>query len=180
MRLIFETLGKNHDREAFSCGIEALDRYLKTQALQNAKKYVAAVFVLVNEGEPDRILGYYTLSATSVKLSELPPETAKKIPKYPSMPATLLGRFAVSDQCREMGFGELLLMDALKRSFDQSVQIGSSAVIVDAKDEKASAFYQHFGFRQFLDNPRKLFLPMRTIERLFTAKDALSDDSNSR
>jgi predicted GNAT family N-acyltransferase len=174
MPLIFEPLGKNHDRGAFSCGIEALDRYLKTQAAQDAKRYVAAVFVLVNEGEPDRILGYYTISATSVKLSELPLATTKKIPKYPNVPATLLGRLAVSDRCRGMGFGEFLLMDALRRSFEQSAQIASAAVVVDAKDEKGLGFYQHYGFTQFPDNQRRLFLSMKTIEKLFTSGDVPS------
>lgn len=162
-----EPLGIDHDRVAFSCGNDVLDHYFKTQASQDVKKHVAATFVLVDEGEPRKVLGFYTLSATSVKLSDFPPEIAKRIPKYPNVPATLLGRLAVSDQRRGQGLGELLLMDSLKRSLAQCHQIGSQAVVVDAKTNTACSFYQSYDFIQFPDNPRGLFLPMKTIKMLF-------------
>ena len=94
-RLLIEPLGIDHDRVAFCCGIEVLDCYLKTQASQDVRKHVAAAFVLVDREERQKVLGFYTLSATSIRLTDLPPQIVKKLPKYPNLPATLLGRLAV-------------------------------------------------------------------------------------
>jgi predicted GNAT family N-acyltransferase len=154
-----------HDRAAFSCGIEALDNYLKKQANQDVAKRVAICFVLTPDGKT--IAGFYTLSQYSVDLEKLPEEIARSLPKYPEVPATLLGRLAVSEQFRGQGLGEYLLLDALHRSLDQSRHVASAAVVVDAKDEAAKRFYEHFEFLSLPDTPNRLFLPMRTIERLF-------------
>jgi GNAT superfamily N-acetyltransferase len=161
-----EPLGKHHDRAAFRCGTEALDRYLVRQAHQDARKRVAAPFVLLEEAG-GTVAGYYTLSATAVRLEELPPAIAEKLPRYPLVPATLLGRLAVDERQRGKGLGELLLMDALYRSWRLSVEIASVAVIVDAKSHDARAFYLHYDFLPFPEQKQRLFLPMGLIERLF-------------
>lgn len=160
-----EPLGRAHDRAAFSCGIEPLDNYLQKQAGQDVAKRVAVCFVLTPDGKT--VAGYYTLSQYSVDLVKLPEEIAKKLPKYPEVPTTLLGRLAVSQTFRGQKLGEFLLMDALYRCLLQSKQIASAAVIVDAKDEAAKPFYEHFEFVPLPDIPLRLFLPMRTIENLF-------------
>lgn len=160
-----EPLGKAHDRAAFSCGIEALDNYLRKQASQDVAKRVAICFVLTPDGKT--IAGFYTLSQYSVDLEKLPEEIARRLPKYPEVPTTLLGRLAVNEQFRGQGLGEYLLLDALRRSLDQSRHVASAAVVVDAKDEAARRFYQHFGFLALPDTPNRLFLPMKTIEELF-------------
>jgi predicted GNAT family N-acyltransferase len=160
-----EPLGRAHDRAAFSCGIEPLDNYLQKQAGQDVAKRVAVCFVLTPDGKT--VAGYYTLSQYSVDLVKLPEEIAKKLPKYPEVPTTLLGRLAVSQTFRGQKLGEFLLMDALYRCLLQSKQIASAAVIVDAKDEAAKRFYEHFEFVPLPDIPHRLFLPMRTIESLF-------------
>lgn len=168
----FEPLDKSkHDRAAFSCEHEALNRYLKEQAGQEIKKRVAAVFVLTPDGRT--IAGYYTLSQYSVDAGELPAEIAKRlrVPRYEKLPATLLGRLASSKEFRGSGAGELLLMDALKRALDHSRNIASLAVVVDAKDEKAGAFYKAYGFIDLPDHPNRLFIPMQTIEQLFFAQE---------
>jgi predicted GNAT family N-acyltransferase len=144
----------------------SLDRYLQQQAGQDVKKRVTATFVLPDV-DGRTVLGYYTLSATSLHLTDLPPDLAKKLPKYPRVPATLLGRLAVSRQCQGMGLGEHLLMDALHRSWQHSRTIGSMAVVVDANDARAVTFYQRYGFLRFPDQPHRLFLPMHTIAQLF-------------
>lgn len=162
---IIEPLNEQHNRTAFCCGIEALDRYFKQQANQDRKKYVAACFVAVDR-EQNQVIGYYTLSATSIPLEELPIETVKKLPKYSLLPATLLGRLAVDQNYQKQGWGDLLLMDALYRSWQN--EIATMAVVVEAKDEKAVAFYQHYQFLQFPERLNRLFLPMKTIKAMFT------------
>ena len=163
---IVEPLLKKHDRAAFSCGVEPLDKYFKTQARQDVDKKAAATFVLVDQGA-SRVAGFYTLAATAVPLRDLPDLIAKKLPRYPLVPATLLGRLAVDKSYRGRKLGEFLLLDALKRSLDQSKQVASTAVVVDAKNEASLGFYLKFGFIQFVDDPLRLFLPMTTVEKLF-------------
>ena len=161
-----EALTKQHDRLGFSCGVEPLDRYLREQAGQDARKHVAAPFVLC-EGKSNAVLGYYTLSALSVDVGAWPADAARKLPKYPLVPATLLGRLAVDLRLRGKGAGEHLLMDALRRALEASREIASVAVVVDAKDESTVAFYRRYEFIPFAGQANRLFLPMRTIEQLF-------------
>jgi predicted GNAT family N-acyltransferase len=161
-----EPLGKQHDRSEFSCGVEALDRYLREQARQDARKRVAAPFVLC-QGTSDRVVGYYTLSALSLDIGEWPQDVAKKLPKYPLVPATLLGRLAVDAQVRGSGAGEHLLMDALHRALEATEKVASVAVVVDAKSAAAEAFYRRYGFVSLADQPHRLFLPMAVIVKLF-------------
>ena len=161
-----EALGRQHDRSGFSCGSEPLDQYLRAQAGQDARKRVAAPFVLC-EGEGNTVLGYYTLSAISVDIGEWPETVAKKLPRYPVVPATLLGRLAIDRRLQGQGAGEYLLMDALHRSLQASRQVAAVAVIVDAKDERAVAFYRRYEFIPFADQPTRLFLPMSVIEKVF-------------
>ena len=160
----FEPLGSQHDRAAFSCGSVPLDDYLKTRARQDVRRLAAAVFVMVPDAAPTVVAGYYTLSATSVALENVPEEFARKLPRYPFAPATLLGRLA-----RDVRFprtGKLLLADALKRAYRQSGEIAAATVIVDAKDERAREFYGSCGFRSLLASANRLFLPMQTIATL--------------
>lgn len=164
-RYVVEPLAKRHDRTAFSCGNRDLDRYLHEQAGQDARRRVAATFVAVAAGH-GTVVGYYTLSALSVRLEELPPAVVRKLPSYPMVPVTLLGRLAVDRQHQGEKLGEFLLMDALKRSLDNTRTVGSVAVVVDAIDHSARAFYEHFGFACLPDQPLRLFLPMQTIAGL--------------
>ena len=162
---MIEPLGPKHDRAAFTCGVEILDAYLKKQAGQDPKKHAAVTFVL----SPDRtiIVGYYTLSQYSVQLDEIPEAVAKKLPKYPMVPTTLLGRLAVSSAFRGQGHGAALLMDALYRTLQHSREVASPGVIVDAKDAAALAFYKKYGFLELPRIERRLLLPMGTVEQLF-------------
>ena len=164
---LIEPLGRKHDRSAFSCGDPSLDHYLKEMAGQDARRLVAAPFVAVAANDPRPILGYYTLSAFGVDPGSLPAAVARKLPAYPLMPATLLGRLAVDQRYRGQGIGEFLLLDALHRSYVQSSQIAAIAVIVDAIDDRAARFYRHFNFIPLPDRPDRLFLPMKTIATLF-------------
>ena len=161
-----EALDKRHERGGFSCGSGALDRYLQQQARHDADKRVAAPFVLV-EPPSTRVLGYYTLSASVIRAKELPDDLASKLPRYPQLPVTLLGRLAVDLTLKNRGIGQFLLMDALWRSLAAATQIAAMAVLVDAKDQAAEAFYSHFGFIPLQQQPARLFLPMKTVAGLF-------------
>lgn len=157
-----EPLSKNHGRDRFTCGSAPLDRYLQQQARLDADKRVAAPFVLVAPPSVE-VLGYYTLSASIINADELPAELSKKLPRYPQLPVVLLGRLAVDQQRKGQGVGEFLLMDALRRSLGAAADIAAMAVLVDAKDDTAAAFYKHFDFIPLQRRPARLFLPMKSI-----------------
>lgn len=131
---------------------------------------IAVVYVLL-DAERERIAGYYTLSALSVELPEAM-RKAEKLAKYPEYPATLLGRLAVAEDYQGRGLGKRLLFDALGRSLAGSRAVASYAVITDARNKQARAFYTHYGFMPLLNanDERRLFLPMGTVERLFTGR----------
>lgn len=162
---ITETLSDRHERKEFSCGEEVLDNYIRQYAKQDQKRRVAAVFVL--PAEKKLIKGYYTLSSTQIPSDILPEKLLKKLPSHPYQPATLLGRLAVAESYQGKGLGEMLLIDALYRSYNLSEQIGSIAVVVDALNKKAASFYENYGFIK-LAGGKRLFLPMKTIGKLFS------------
>ena len=144
-----QPLGTGHDRSAFSCGVPALDRYLREQAGQDARRRVAAPFVATADGV--KVLGFYTLSATSIELTEVPTALAKKLPRYPRLPATLLGRLATDLSVRGVGLGRVLLVDAITRAVRS--EIASFALVIDAKDEGAASFYEQEGFIRLPGTP---------------------------
>ena len=162
-RLRVEPLGSAHDRSAFDSGVEPLDRYLRQQAGQDGRKNMAATFELA--GPDGLVVGYYTLSATSVQIGELPEATARKLPRYPLVPATLLGRLAVDRSRHGQGHGRFLLADALFRAVRS--EIASFAVVVDAKDDQARRFYERESFLPFPDQPMKLYRPVADLRPLF-------------
>jgi GNAT superfamily N-acetyltransferase len=158
----FEILNPTvHRRDEFSCESAELTEFLRTRARKEAKSRASACFVIVPVADPSRIAGFYTLSATTVELEKLPPELARKLPRYPRLPATLLGRLARALEFKGEGIGDLLMVGALERAYENSSVIGSVAVVVDPKDEKAAKFYATFGF-QPLDG-QKMFLPMKAV-----------------
>lgn len=166
MSQISEPLNSTHEKSAFACGKEMLDDYLHKQANQDVKRKLSACFV-IRDGQTDLIKGYYTLSNNSIPLEVIPDEIRKKLPKsYKTIPTTLLGRLAIDHNYQGQGIGKLLLIDALKRSYELSKSIGSFAVIVDPLDSEAERFYEKYGFIKLPDS-KKMFLPIKTIEQLF-------------
>ncbi|MGV8893916.1 MAG: GNAT family N-acetyltransferase [Burkholderiaceae bacterium] len=147
-----------HDRTAFNSSSEPLDRYLREQVTQDVRRRVAACFVALADGQ--RIAGYYTLASASLLLADLPATTAKKLPRYPTVPAVRMGRLAVDHAFKGRGLGGALLADALDRAARS--EIAAYALMVDAKDGAAAAFYRHHGFIALPDSPRTLFLPLAT------------------
>lgn len=151
-------LGPEADRAAFACGESALDDYLQRHASQDVKRGVARVFVACPVGQPQQIAGFYTLSAASVAAQTLPEAWRKKLPRYP-VPVALLGRLAVSQQAQGTGLGGILLADACKRVAAASQTLAVAAIVVDAKNERAAAFYRHFGFTELPGQPGRWMLP---------------------
>jgi hypothetical protein len=160
-----EPLSDQHDRESFASGVEQLDRYLRQQAGQDARRRVAACLVLVSDG--DRVpIGYYTLAATSIALAELPEPLTKRLPRYPVVPATLMGRLAVDARHTREGHGEFMLFDAFSRVLRND--IASYAFVADAKNDNAAQFYQRYRFRFLVEGGRRLFIPVAEIAKLFS------------
>jgi len=157
-------LNDAHDRSGFTCGVESLDRYFKTQAGQDVRRKANAVFVLSREAEPGRVLGYYTLCAMAISQGEVPEAARKHVPRYPLVSCTLIGRLAVAKDQQGQRLGSILLADALRRAFESADTVGSSMVIVDALDEAAAGFYAAHGFVRLPDSLR-LVMPMRQAGR---------------
>ena len=166
MSQISEPLNSARKKSDFSCGKEMLDNYIHRQASQDVKRKLSVCFV-AKDKLTNLIKGYYTLSNNSISQEFIPAEIRKKLPdSYESIPTTLLGRLAIDHRFQGEGVGKLLLIDALKRSYDISKTIGSFAVIVDPMDQDAENFYAKYGFIKLPDSG-KMFLPMNTIKQLF-------------
>ncbi|MGO8955374.1 MAG: GNAT family N-acetyltransferase [Rhodomicrobium sp.] len=160
-----EPLGSQHNRAVFSCGAEPLDRYFKQQAGQGSRRHVAHCFVAVHT-TARTIGGHYTLSASSVIFDGLPETFRKKLPRYPDVPAALLGRLAVDVQHRGKGLGETLLLDAMRRTLH--ADLAAAVLIVDAKDEAAANFYRRYGFLDIGPGRTRLYLPVSEIAKALT------------
>lgn len=169
-RFRVETFSREYDRAQFSCGIDELDRYLQAQAGQDQRRDVTRVYLLIDANE-QRIAGYYTLSASSLLMPELPGDVARRLPSYPQCPAILIGRLAVDQSFQGHGAGAALLMDALQRCLLVGTELGAFAVIVDAINASAREFYRHHEFIELVDDPERLFLPLATIRKLFDTSD---------
>jgi GNAT superfamily N-acetyltransferase len=148
-----------HDRVGFECGVPALDDYIRRFAEQHRRRGINSVFVLADSARPEHILGYYTLSAAEVDGERLAPADRKKLPRYP-VPCFRMGRLACRADQHGRGLGKLLVGCAVDRCLKARQQVAAYALIVDAKDDSAAAFYMHFGFSRFMDAKLALYLPL--------------------
>ena len=165
----FDALGDGHDRAGFRCGDKALDGYFQTQATQDIRRRIANCFVVV-ETTTSQVAAFYTLSAASIPLVDLPPDEAKRLPRYPTLPAVRIGRLAVDRRFQRRGLGELMLMNAVHRTVQDAA--AAFALLVDAKNDQAAAFYQRYGFRPIVSKPRTLFLPLVTAQKTLLQRTA--------
>ncbi len=150
---------KQHDRAGFDCGVDPLNRYLRNLAAQHRTKGIATTFVLVESDQPTKILGYYSLSAATLLFEQLTDADRKGLPTYP-IPAVRIGRLAIALSARGQRLGELLLQNALKRVLRSRSTLGVYAVVVEAKNDSAEAFYLRYGFRLCDVQARQLYLPL--------------------
>lgn len=163
---MIKLLESKHNQKEFDCGKDLLNNYIKNQAGQDIKRKLSGCFVLLND-TTNAILGYYTLSNNSIPLSSFPDEIQKKLPKsYTSIPTTLLGRLAIDLKSQGKGIGKIMLIDALKRSYEISKEIGSFAIVVDPIDEDAEKFYKKYDFVKLPDSG-KMFIAINTLKQLF-------------
>lgn len=167
MPVVIEPLGSEHDCQAFDCGQPALNHYLRHQASQDLRRNVNRVFVARYEGTVE-VVGFFSLSAASFGKRDLPADLARRLPHYP-VPAALLGRLAVDQRRQGRGLGQHLMVDAFWRVLRASEDLALYALVVDAKDDSARAFYLHHGFTEFPETPSRLFLPLGTIRQALLA-----------
>ena len=159
----------DHDRTEFSCGTAALDRYFKTQVTQDIRRHVTNCFVAVEVGT-QIVAGFYTIAAASIPTPDLPENITKKLPRYPSVPAIRVGRLAVDAGFHGRGLGGALLADAAAKGL--KADAAAFAMLVDAKDEAAVAFYEHHGFERLISQPGSLFLALGTAEKAMAVRGA--------
>jgi GNAT superfamily N-acetyltransferase len=157
-----ELLDSAHDRAGFTCGVESLDRYLKTQASQDLRRKANGVFVLIEAAAPARILGFYTVCATALPQGEVAEAARKHLPRYPLVSATLIGRLAIAKERQGQRLGAVLLADALRRANGSAGTVGSVMIVVDALDEAAAGFHALHGFIRLPESLR-LVLPMGSV-----------------
>lgn len=150
-----------HDRASFDSGSTPLDRYLREQVTQDIRRRIAACFVALTD--ESRIAGYYTLASASLLLVDLPAGIGKKLPRYPTVPAVRMGCLAVDQAFKGQGLGGALLANALDRAI--RCEIAAYALMVDAKDAPAAAFYRHHGFIALPDSSSTLFLPLASASK---------------
>ena len=153
-----EVLGASHSRDGFVCGVQALDVYFAHQATQDMRRRASACYVAL-QASTGRVAGYYTLAAGGVPLTGLPPALIKRLPRYPSVPVARVGRLAVDNAFQGQKLGGALLADAALRAARSEVAV--FALVVDAKDEAAEAFYRHHGFERFGSQARQLILALK-------------------
>jgi GNAT superfamily N-acetyltransferase len=157
-----ELLNDSHDRAGFSCGVPALDRYFQTQVTQDIRRLIAGCYVAIAR-DGGELAGYYTIAASSIPLPDLAANIAKKLPRYPLVPCVRVGRLAVAAKMRGKGIGSIMLADAVHRALVS--EITAFAMIVDAKDETASAFYRHHGFSPYESQPLSLHSPLASARK---------------
>jgi GNAT superfamily N-acetyltransferase len=162
-----EPLSERHDRASFSCGEPELDDYFRRRAGQDERRNVARVFVATEDDTG--VLGFYTLSTCAIDSGHLPREIARKLPRYDTIPAALIGRLARDLRARGRGIGELLLADAIKRVLAANRSLAVWAILVDAKNQAAADFYRNLGFVPFPSRPARLFLPTATARNAMAA-----------
>lgn len=162
--MIIREFGPGLETGSFSCGDPKLDDYLKKQAAQDKRRGYASVFAAIENADSPRVIGFYTLSAASIDFSRLPIAEASRLPRYPQVPAVRLGRLAVDHAFQGRKLGSFMLLDALRRSC--ASEIAWAFFLVEAKNDRARAFYEKFYFTSFADNNLAMWLKRKQAERL--------------
>jgi hypothetical protein len=171
-----------HDATAFTSSLRSIQKFIQDQAARAMSSKVSTVFVLTEKGDK-KVRGYHTLSAISIKFDELPEKMQKKLPRYPQIGATLLGRLGVDESFRaslsargeKPRLGELLLVDAQRKCLNATEIVASAVMVIDVEepmqDETLAGardpmgFYTQYGFTPFPRSPRRLFKRVTMIEK---------------
>ena len=156
-----ELLADHHKRSEFRCGTEPLDRYFREQVTQDIRRRATLCYV-ATEAETGKVAGYYTLAASGVPLGEMPDDLIKRLPRYPLVPVARMGRLAVDEAFRGNKLGAALLWDAAMRAARSEMAV--FALVVDAKDATAEAFYRHHGLIGLSSEGRQFLLPLAKLK----------------
>lgn len=165
-RFSIEKLRASHVRKDFDCGVASLNVYLQKQASQDERRSISVTYV-VNDVVENKAAGFYTLSSATIESVQLTEEVVRKLPGYPLLPATLVGRLAVDKMYQKKKLGEVLLMDSLHRSYESSKSVASFAVVVEAINKQAESFYKKYGFIDLEAEKKLYYLAMKTVRKLF-------------
>ena len=164
MNLLFRLLSAGMARDGFTCGDKALDAYWRTQAGQDQKRGFATVVLASDTQTPDKVIGFYTLAAASVLLTDIPEAEACRMPRYPAVPAIRLGRLAVASTFQGQHIGSLLVLDALRRSCCN--ELAWAVFLVDTKEERTVTFYEKLLLKRFAQRPLSLWMHRKQAERI--------------
>ena len=171
--IALERLQTYHNRAAFDCGKDALNRYLQQQARQNATRNTGVTYVAVASPGSPIILGFYTLLVRTIPHDILPAPAARRLPPG-KIGVTLLARLAVDKTAQSQGIGRILLLNAMRQVHRAAQDMGIYALVLDAIDDDARNWYLllQYGFEELLDDPRHLFVPVAVIEKLGVGSSA--------
>lgn len=154
-----------HRREAFACGVDELDYFLKKHARQHAEKGISKTFVLTGEAKSAIILGYYTLAPCDIVLEDLSAKDAKPLKGQQKLFGVKLGRLAVSSKHQGKGLSKKLMHDAMVRAVVASDEIGLTAFFVDAKSERLVKYYEKYGFMRCCgEHSKRLYIMIGTLK----------------
>lgn len=164
MTWIFKPIDNSVNRDNFDCGVPELNDYLKKYAKQNHQKGIAKTFVAIPEDGKPNVAGYYSVSMSEIQRESMPKSYGKGLPRYP-VPAMRMGKLAVDSSMQGRKLGEALLMECLRRAIRLSQDVGIFAVVVDALNQEAKAFYSRYGFIALQSNSLSLFIPLKTVSK---------------
>ena len=169
MTLVIRALDESADRTEFDCGVPILNEWLRRQAGQAQRKRLSSVWIAATPDAPRRVCGYYSLAPWQIAFDDCPEPLRKRLPAYP-VHVSLVARLAVDRGHQGKGLGGVLLADAMKRAWQAGKAVPVQAVVVHAKDAHAAAFYRAHGCIPFPHEPHHLYLPMPSMERLFSTE----------
>jgi ribosomal protein S18 acetylase RimI-like enzyme len=157
-----ESIRKSHNRSGFDCGEPELNDFLRQNARQNHEKGVSKTFVALGKGDDATIMGYYTLSPASIAYARVPDVIARTQGRY-DVGGFRLARLAVAMECQSQGLGGQLLAAAARRCLRVAAEVGGTALLIDAKNERAAAWYRGYGAVSTLDAPLTLVMPLAAL-----------------
>ena len=157
-----EPIDKKHNREAFDCGEEALNDFLRRYARQSHELGGAKTFLGIEDAEAKTVLGFYSLSPAAVAYARTPEIIRRGLARH-DVPGFRLTRLAVDRRFQGQGIGAQLLFAAGKRCLLASAEVGGVVLVIDAKNERTAGWYATYGAVPMLDAPLSLLLPLTTI-----------------
>jgi hypothetical protein len=160
IEIVIEPLDSIYERGAFSCqSTPLIQNYCRNNALKDHNLYKVRVYVAHQPGS-NRVIGYYSLTLTSLTPAEVSEEANKKFERVDSVPAIYLALLGVCDSSAGCKIGKKLTAHAIERALDISELAGAYAITLDALDDEVARMYGDLGFESFAEGERKMFMPL--------------------